>query len=203
MDEKLDVWTEDGQFIKVEDRETVHLEGLWHQTFHCWIIKGESDTRTVLFQLRHPAKDISPNKLDISAAGHLAAGETPEDGVRELEEELGIQLMFNELIPVGLIKETIVEAPYLDRERCHVFVGRYNQPILDYAVQESEVTGLFEIRAQDMVELFEGKRESVSGEGFVIQDAKKNPVKRAFSKNDFVAHEDSYYREVFQKIMEL
>ncbi|UFU01482.1 NUDIX domain-containing protein (plasmid) [Radiobacillus kanasensis] len=203
MSEKLDVWSEDGAFIKVEDRETVHLEGLWHQTFHCWIVRNELDQRMVLFQLRHPEKDISANKLDISAAGHLEAGETPEDGVRELEEELGIHLDFHDLISVGLIKETIVEKPYVDRERCHVFIGQCNQSTLEYAVQETEVSGLFEIPAKDMLELLEGKRKTVTGEGFTILHSTKRQETKDFMIEDFVAHQKSYYQEVFQRILAL
>lgn len=84
-DEWLDVFNEQMKKIGQASRKNVHAQGLWHQTFHCWIINKSTTGRwSLLFQLRRKDKDVFPNQHDISCAGHLLSGEAVEEGVREL-----------------------------------------------------------------------------------------------------------------------
>ncbi|WNQ12825.1 NUDIX domain-containing protein [Paenibacillus aurantius] len=55
---------------------------------------GEQGEPCLLLQRRHPGKDTYPGLFDITAAGHLEAGENVSDGIRELKEELGTDLFF-------------------------------------------------------------------------------------------------------------
>jgi hypothetical protein len=59
--EQLKIFDENRNPIGVASREDVHRLGYWHETFHCWFV-------------------------DITAAGHLMADESVEDGVREIKE---------------------------------------------------------------------------------------------------------------------
>ena len=90
MNEILDIYDAKMNHIGTASREEAHKFGYWHQTFHCWIVRREKGKNYVLFQIRDKEKQDAPNKLDITAAGHLKSGETKEDGLRELSEELGI-----------------------------------------------------------------------------------------------------------------
>ncbi|MEK4700857.1 hypothetical protein MKX47_14755 [Solibacillus sp. FSL R7-0668] len=51
--------------------------------------------------MRSKLKKDYPNQFDITAAGYLLATETVLDGVRELYEELGINIAFEELKALG------------------------------------------------------------------------------------------------------
>lgn len=83
-------------------KSQAHQQGLWHAGMHLWIYNSKGE---VLLQLRDPNKDIYPGTWDISAAGHVSAGETPEQtAVRETIEELGLQLTPEELRFVGVTR---------------------------------------------------------------------------------------------------
>ena len=73
-------------------RAEVHAKGLWHETFHCWLVSKIEDQYYLYFQLRSACKKDYASQFDITAAGHLLANERAEDGIRELQEELGSHL---------------------------------------------------------------------------------------------------------------
>src|ERR671933_433987 len=49
-------------------------------------------------------KDTWPNKLDVTVGGHLGVGESVLDGIREVEEELGLTVVADELVSLGTRK---------------------------------------------------------------------------------------------------
>ena len=55
----------------------------------------------LLLQRRAATKDTWPGYLDVTAAGHLASGEETVDGLQEVEEELGLWIEPERLVPLG------------------------------------------------------------------------------------------------------
>jgi len=104
VEEIFDIFTEDMRLMGSATRQEVHRLGYWHQTFHCWVLYKSQDGDLILLQRRHETKDTHPGKLDISCSGHLETGESPSDGIRELREELGIQVEPGKLRKVGVFK---------------------------------------------------------------------------------------------------
>src|SRR5438067_7956933 len=80
---------------RAKSRAAVHLDGDWHQTFHCWILRH--DQQEVVLQRRSLAKDTFAGRWDAAAAGHWRFGEAAEQAAREIVEELGLQVSFGEL----------------------------------------------------------------------------------------------------------
>lgn len=201
--EILDVFNENRELIGTAPRGEVHERGLWHQVFHCWIVCGSQGAGwKLLFQLRHPDKESFPNKLDTSCAGHLLAGETPEDGLRELEEELGLTALYGDLIYCGLHQEEYrISEHYMDREFTHVHMYRCDVPLNDYRVQHSEVSGLFRVEAEDFRTLIQGKRSSIIAKGLTY-NTQLHPVheERSVTINDFTDNTEDYYRLLFDAL---
>jgi len=101
--EYLDYYNSKGIHLGKETRQIVHAKGLWHKTFHCWIIyENENGEKMIVMQKRGKEKKSAPHKLDSSVAGHYSAGENIEGGLREFKEETGISVMENDLISLGI-----------------------------------------------------------------------------------------------------
>ncbi|AJS59347.1 NUDIX hydrolase [Paenibacillus sp. IHBB 10380] len=206
LQEEFDIYNEQMIKIGIASRQHAHAQGLWHQTFHCWVVTTSAEGVSLLFQLRHPDKDTFPNLLDISCAGHLTTGEYPEDGLRELQEELGIEATFSELYPCGIFKEeNIITENLIDREFCHVFLYKSNQALRDYKFQRSEISGLFFIELEHFKQLIHGDRESLLAQGSVMNDDIGEVIhdSRRVSRTDFVPHHQAYYDLIFSKIESL
>lgn len=214
--EQFDIFDARMNPIGTAPRPEVHKQGYWHQTFQCWIVMmpvpGDSANirQTVtepelLFQMRHPGKDTFPSLLDISCAGHLLAGERVEDGVRELAEELGVEIAFERLRPCGVFQEEQRISPVLiDREFCHVFVLPYDQPLEQYKLQEDEVTGLYRIPLSDVRELAQGRLGTITADGVEPDERQRLvPVQRQFTQGDFVPHSAAYYDLVLNTIEQI
>ncbi|WP_214801062.1 NUDIX domain-containing protein [Exiguobacterium sp. ERU656] len=176
-----------GHPLFTASRNRVHAEGLWHETFHCFVVNREQ--RIVLLQERATEKKDFPNCLDITAAGHLLAGETVADGVRELEEELGLVRTMDQLEHVGIFLEELTLPGFIDRERTQVFLTESNQAISDYHLQATEVKRLVAFSFDAFATLGdETTTEVVSIEG------------ERFGRNRFVPHPPEYWAMVERSI---
>lgn len=90
MQEMLDIYDINGKLLGVKSRDYCHNRNpyCYHKAVWIWIINDKGE---ILVQKRSALKKKSPNKYDISAAGHVEAGETLLQAcVRETKEELGI-----------------------------------------------------------------------------------------------------------------
>src|SRR4051812_46767897 len=139
-DELLDVVDEHGRPVAVKRRGDVHRDGDWHLAFHLWVVSPDG----VLFQRRAAGKSSWPGYLDCSAAGHLLAGETIRDGVREVQEELGVAYAFDDLTPLGVHRVHDAErSGVVNRELQHVFAVRDPRPLDAWtAFDRVELAGL-------------------------------------------------------------
>ena len=155
--EHLDVVDEVGRYVRTAPRDEVHERGEWHRVFHCQIVTLRDGVPTAVLQQRSLAKAAFPGLIDISAAGHLAAGETPLDGVRELQEELGVTPASTDLVPLGVrrLADDSGEGT-LNCELTSVFLLRDDRPLTDYMLARDEVEAVLDAPIADMLTLFGG-----------------------------------------------
>lgn len=197
MNELLDIYDAKMNHIGVADRNEVHKLGFWHQTFHCWIIRRENNKNFVLFQIRDKKKDVAPNKLDITAAGHLKAGETKEEGIRELEEELGIKVNIDQLHYLGVRITASENSEQINKEFAQVYMLCIDTPIEQYVFQEGEVAGLVQIEVSDGLRLCANEVERVSCTIFRPSDQGVLIEQSMVEFGQFIPRVDSYYYKIF------
>lgn len=177
-DELFDVIDMTGAPTGVRKRRAdVHRDGDWHRAIHVWIHGQDDDGPFLLLQRRGHDKDSWPGRLDATAAGHLAAGETPEDAFREVEEELGIAPDPARLIHVGTRVIAGEEPPdRLDRELEEVYLLRDDRPLGDYRPDPVEVDALVRVPLERWLALLFGEEESVAGTALLAADRTTEPL---------------------------
>lgn len=191
MSERFDIYDEALNHIGVKGRDAVHRDGDWHQVFHCWVIGRDANgDRYLILQKRQDHLDY-PNKIDISAAGHLAASESARDGLRELEEELGLQVEFEDLVPLGRRVGIHKTGDFVDCQICHVFLYECDRPLADYNYRSEEIAGLLKLRIDEAMRLFAGEVDCVEAPAVGLETARVT-VKR----DDFIESVDNYVMKI-------
>jgi isopentenyldiphosphate isomerase len=183
-------------------REEVHKKGLWHETFHCWFVSREEDKDFLYFQLRSKTKKDYPYLFDITAAGHLLADETVRDGVREVKEELGFDLSYEELVPLGVIKYSIQKEGLVDNEMANVFLYEGRVDMDEFELQKEEVAGIVKVDMKEFSKLCLGEIDTIEVQGFEINKDAKMEINQLVGIDKFVRHENFYYERVLKQIQE-
>lgn len=199
-EEYLDIYDDDRILVGSASRTEVHNEGYWHKTFHCWVLRIQNNKLCILFQKRQADKETYPNLYDISSAGHLSTGEGIEEGVRELKEELGIEVEFKELYDIGMSEEVLVGKNFIDREIHHVFLYHTDKALKDFVVQVEEVSGLVYLELEQISKLFNNDIDEIKAESMVVDSKEsKHYITINLNKESFVPHGSEYYMKVFNE----
>lgn len=138
--ELIDVLTPDGIPTGVRKaKHEIHRDGDWHLSVHVWI--RASDGR-VLIQRRSLAKENNPGLWDVSVAGHVSAGEGAViSALREVQEEIGLDLSAGDLQPIARLRETSIlrDGRYIDNEYHEVFLVQRDVELETLVLQPGEV----------------------------------------------------------------
>ena len=122
-------------------KSEIHAKGHFHNTAHLWLYTSEGH---ILLQQRAATKVICPLLWDVSVAGHIDAGETPElAAVREAKEEIGITISEAQLIKIGVFEcfQSYANG-IIDNEFHNTFIAKIDTTIENLIPQEGEVEAL-------------------------------------------------------------
>jgi len=191
VDELLDILDESGRPTgEVVPKSEAHRLGLWHRCFHCWICGSDSGGSYLLLQRRAATKDTWPNYLDVTAAGHLAAGEETLDGLREVEEELGLRIAPERLVPLGTRRVEQEIPGGCDRELHEIFLVFDSTPPGNLRLQKEEVDAVFRLDLGDVQALYE------TGSAPAREYAEGGTSATRIHLAEFVPKEEGYLRRV-------
>ena len=144
-EEIFDIVDEKGQPVGgTVTRSKAHAQGIPHRTAHIWVVRENGERTEVLLQKRALNKDSFPGRYDTSSAGHIQAGDEPlESAIRELAEELGIQVKPDELhfagtFPIQYEKEFHGKM-FKDNEIAFVYVYNKKVDIDNLTIQKEEL----------------------------------------------------------------
>ena len=132
--------------------DRIHRQGLWHKSAHVWLINTQGE---FLVQRRGQFTQTTPGMLECTAAGHVDRGHTSiETALRELEEEVGIQVTADELTLVGTIVDQFeMNAGTLkNNEYDDIYLVRKDIDIETLKKQNSEISDLSWFDAKEYLE---------------------------------------------------
>ena len=139
MSELLDVLNKYGEFENREaTREECHKQGFWHKGVVVFIVS--EDNSKVLLQQRSNKKKLWPNLWDITAGGHVFAGELGYQAViREAKEEIGVEISKEDLEFIGATTSENIKGDIINRQYNEYFIVHKDIDVKDIVLQEDEV----------------------------------------------------------------
>ena len=197
--EPLEIYTPDGRPTgRSKARGQVHRDGDWHLAFYCWIVRAGPNGPELLLQRRSEVKDTWPGRFDASAAGHVRFGETRSEMVREVLEELGLEVAESELMRLPSHRQEHYHPNgIIDREHHELNLYRCDLSLERYRPSPTEVSGLVSLRMDALVDLAEGRRDNFDTELFEFP-ADGPPRRSPFrlGRADLVPYDHGYHRRL-------
>ena len=139
-------------------RSKIHSEGLLHMVVHCWVV--DKDKQWLYFQQRAFDKKDFPGFYDICAAGHIAAGEKVKTAaIREIEEEIGLELEQEKLKYVGSIRDRTYMNDFNNNEVCQIYMFSVKNP--EFLIGE-EVERIVKVQLIEYEKFVFNKADSIS-----------------------------------------
>ena len=126
--------------------------------------------------------------------------ETVKDGIRELKEELGINISFSQLQLLGVIPYAIDNEKIKDYEFAHVFLYEHKGGLEEFKIQREELDGLYRANLEDFVRLAQKKVELIEVQGYRYESNIKMEQNILISLNEMSTLPDSYLSKLIPKI---
>ena len=166
-DEPFDVVTAAGRPTgEIKPRAAVHRDGDWHRAIHVWIAGRDDDGEPFLiFQRRGSQKDTWPDRFDATVGGHVRAGESLAETLREVDEEIGVAVQGLTLLPLGrrVCANEALEG-IIDREIQDVFLLVDERSLTDYRPNPAELSALVRFPLAALIAFLAGEESSLQGE---------------------------------------
>lgn len=203
--EYLDIYDEKQNYLGKEERNIVHTDALWHKTVHCWLYDKNGN---IYFQIRK-----KEGKLYTTASGHIMAGETVKQGFgREIEEEIGIKINYEEAIFVNIYKFIMDKlkddgSMFRDRAFSNVYVCEYYGKESDFNYDDNELNGLVRVNAHETLELLKKEKGKIKGD--IIKKSKYGNIveNKEIAFEDFLVNSGEIaiekYGDILNKVVEL
>lgn len=160
--EYLDILDSNGNKTgEIKPRNEVHSKGYWHKGVHIWIINSKKE---LLVQRRSANKDVYPNKLYISVAGHPTSGEKEIESIkREFLEEIGVELDVSKLEYLFTFSQEVIEndGKFLDNQFYDVYLIELDLDINNLKLQKEEVSEVKNIYYKEFEQMIKDKNKDI------------------------------------------
>lgn len=187
VNEYIDIYDKDENLLGYCEKDKAHKLGYWHKVFGCLIYN--SKTHKVFMQLKNPNHNKINKKplLEITAGGHLISGETLQNGVREIKEETGFSVEYEDLIFLEKRKcNKVVSKDYKIKEFQYYYSLDLNIQVNEFTnFDTSEVISFVEFDISDLIKLLNHKVKSIKGKNSEENDIviTINDLDQAYIKN--------------------
>lgn len=152
-----------------------------------------------IFKYEAYRKRIIQGYLILQQRGHLLATETVESGIREVKEELGLDIAVHEVVKMGMTSCSIVSENMIDNEFCHVYLYHFKHDWDAFALQYEEVSGVVRAKLDEAKTFFLGETTTLNIEGYeYFPDGQRVKIVRPVSTAQFVPYRELYVAQVIK-----
>lgn len=146
--ELIEIVDKNGEFTgQILDKDEAHDKNLLHNEVATFVL---NDNGQILLQKRSANKRFDPNKWGL-CAGHVDAGENLEDAaLREIKEEIGLDVPKGELYPFGE-KEFVIKDS--NSHVANFYYIKTNLDANDFVIQEEELSEVKWFNIDDVIEM--------------------------------------------------
>ncbi|MBS7526057.1 NUDIX domain-containing protein [Fusibacter paucivorans] len=190
-DEKLAIYDAAHQRIGIKRRQDVHRDGDRHYVMHCWVYVKSKDA--LVIQKRSPLKRFGGGQYDVSCAGHYSADED-FTATRELFEELGIEVKYEQLAHVFDFEETFFYDGMVDREIARVHLLIWHDAVFAPVITE-EVERILLVKRLDFIALM--KKQVSTIQNIDTGDAV------TMNRSTFVQRNPRYFQRICEMLMQM
>lgn len=162
--EYIDIYDEKERYLGYSEKKKAHEIGLFHKVIGCLVLSKDK----IYFQLKNPKHNGVHEKeyLEITAGGHLMSGETLKGGVREIEEETGLNVLFEDLTFLEKrICDKRIKEDYIIREfQYFYYLDIHHFSLLNFKnYNKEEIVSFVELKINDVIQLLNGKKKRIKG----------------------------------------
>ena len=156
-EEHFDILDDKGNITgEMRSRSDVHGKGLLHKSVHVWLLNSKKE---LLLQKRSLNDHAYPGLWDISASGHISAGQTSLEAARsETKDELGINLPDTAFKHLFTIEERVIlhNGTLINNEFQDVYLVNSDVDPSTFNLQKEEVGEIKWIPVEEFKLLTEG-----------------------------------------------
>jgi isopentenyldiphosphate isomerase len=171
----------------------VHRDGDWHAAIHIWLLSTAYEAPALVLQRRSATKDTWPGRLDVAVGGHVRAGETIRETMREAEEELGLRLSPDELQRVG----RRFSRGATDNEVQESFAAVVDLPLAALRLHPQEVDAVVRLALADAWSLLV---EGLAVDAFELSRGERDERSVRLGASEVVPVRDGYYRAALRSL---
>lgn len=198
--ELFDLYESDGTPLgRAKARALVHRDGDWHRSVHIWVWGVLGGAPYLVFQRRSAGKDTWPRALDVAVTGHVRAGESVAQTLREAEEEIGLRVGPADVVRLGLRRRSSRGAGVIDNELQEIFAAV--APVVIEGLRPSPAE-LEAILAVPFVEAETVLREGGEAVGLrlVVEGGGARLVEEPIRGRELVPAGDGYYAKAYASL---
>lgn len=160
MEELIDVLDKFGNKTGiVKKKSDIKRDGDYHRAIAVLVINNKNE---ILMQKRSSTKKVYPNLWSIFVKGHVQAGETSVDAcIRELSEEVGININQNELKYLYTIYEEVIKENFIEKMFYDTYILKKDFNLNDITIQEEEVSDIKLVNSDEVISLIKTSDKSI------------------------------------------
>lgn len=183
----IDIYNDRNQHIGQQDKKIAHADGQWHRTFSCLAVNPAK--ATVLLQKKQPGRYAfdRPDYADFTVGGHYEAGETIPQGIREIREELGVDVCYTDLQPLGIRQTAVTLAPgWMEREFQYWHLLPLDLDLEQIPLDDAEVSGLVELDLTTAIDLAAGTHPDAPARYLTRDGANRRYTDGTLNRTDLI-----------------